>query len=238
MLYVVGLPVGNTADMPPRNINIIKNTKYLIAENEYNLKEVLSKLEVEVTAEIIYMTSQQNGQVITPMEETLFPRLFELLSNGEDVCLISDDGMPGIADPGQTLIRWCLQKGFKVSATPGPSALISAVTVAGCGHNFKFHSFFQTNKDKRLHQIEGIKNDTAAQIFMIRNAIDTDFTTEVEEVFPEIIKICGDRQATLCYNLTMANETIVRGKISHLLEYHLKHRKLEYHVMMVIEGKH
>jgi len=63
------------------------------------------------------------------------------------------------------------------------------------------------------------------------------FVTEIPEVFPEIIKICGDRQATLCYNLTMANETIVRGKISYLLEYHMKHRDVKQHIILVIDSR-
>lgn len=239
MLYVVGLPVGNFRDMPFRNLDMIKNAKYIIAENEDNFKEVLSKLEIETAADITYLKSQEDGNVLQPDEKTLLPRLAELLLNEEDVYLISDDGMPGIADPGQTIIKWCHKNGFKVSATPGPSALIAAVTVAGCGHNFRFHSFFQTDKDKRLLQIEGMKWDTSAQIVMLRNSMgfgEDAFVSEIPEVFQEIIKICGDREATLCYDLTKSNETIVRGNISYLLQYHMKHRNVKQHVMLVMEG--
>lgn len=239
MLYVVGLPVGNFRDIPFRNLDMIKNAKYIIAENEDNFKEVLSKLEIETAADITYLKSQEDGNALQPDEKTLFPRLAELLLNEEDVYLISDDGMPGIADPGQTIIKWCHKNGFKVSATPGPSALIAAVTVAGCGHNFRFHSFFQTDKDKRLLQIEGMKRDTSAQIVMLRNSIgfgEDAFVSEIPEVFQEIIKICGDREATLCYDLTKSNETIVRGNISYLLQYHMKHRNVKQHVMLVMEG--
>ena len=63
---------------------------------------------------------------------------------------------------------------------------------------------------------EGMRGDPSAQIVMLRNAIDTDFTKEVEEVFPELIKICGDREATLCYNLTKDNGTTIRGRLSYL----------------------
>jgi 16S rRNA (cytidine1402-2'-O)-methyltransferase len=241
MLYVVGMPVGNWADMPPRNLNIIKNAKYIIAENESTLKEIFSKFKVEVNAEIKYIATQGNGKAIVPTEQTILPWLSELLSSGEDVCLISDDGMPGLADPGQTIIRWCHENGFKVSATPGPSALIAAVTVSGHGHNFKFHSFFTTNKNTRLQRIKDMKDDPAAQIMMLRNSIGFGhdaFVEEIEEVFPEIIKICGDRQATLCYDLTKSNENIVMGKISYLLEYHMKHRDVRQHVMLVMEGCH
>lgn len=239
MLYVVGLPVGNTRDMPPRNIDMIKNAKYIIAENEKYFKEVLSKLEIETAADIIYLKSQENGISLQPDERALLPRLAQLLVNKEDVYLVSDDGMPGVADPGQVIIKWCIKNGLKVSATPGPSAVIAAVTVAGCGHKFKFHSFFQTDKDKRSLEIKNMRDDTSAQIVMLRNSIgfgDDAFVPEIPEVFKEIIEICGDRQATLCYDLTKSNENIVRGNMSYLLEYHMKHRDVKQHVMLVMEG--
>lgn len=237
MLYVVGLSIGNSSDMPIRNLEMIKNAKYLIIENDYNFQEFISKIGVVINPkEIMYVMSQKNGEAMKPDEESLLPRLFKLLSNNEDVYMVSDDGMPGIADPGQNIIKWCIENGFKVSATPGPSAVIAAVTVSGCGHNFTFNSFFKTDKTERMRQIEYMKLDPTAQVFMLRNAIGTGFAGEVEEVFPEIIKICGDRRATLCYNLTMSNETIVRGNISYLLEYYQTHKDLKDHVMMVIEG--
>ena len=242
MLYVVGMPVGNRRDMPPRNLDIIKNAKYIIAENENEFKDSLSKFKVEVNADIKYITTQGDGKLIaTPQEQTLLPWLSELLSSGEDVCLISDDGMPGVADPGQTIIRWCHENGFKVSATPGPSALIAAVTVSGHGHNFKFHSFLPLDKNTRSQRIKDLKDDYGAQIIMLRNSIgfgEDAFVQEIEEVLPEIIKICGDRQATLCYDLTKSNENIVMGNISYLLEYHMKHRDVKHHVMLVMEGSY
>jgi 16S rRNA (cytidine1402-2'-O)-methyltransferase len=239
MLYVVGMPVGNWADMPPRNLNIIKNAKYIIAENESTLKEIFSKFEVEVNAEIKYIATQGDGKVIVPTEQTLFPWLSELLSGGEDVCLISDDGMPGIADPGQTIINWCHENDFKVSATPGPSALIAAVTVSACSHNFRFNSFLEQDKNRRSRQIKGMKDSPIAQVIMLRNSIgfgEDAFVREIEEVLSEIIQICGDKRATLCYNLTMDNEMIVRGKMSYLLDYHMKHRNVKQHIILVIEG--
>lgn len=239
MLYVIGMPIGNIEDMPPRNLNILKNAKHIIAENEDNLNKILSELNLNITANLIYLTSQKNGRATKPEEGEVLLVLKEILAKGEDVCLISDDGMPGVADPGQTIIRWCHENGFKVSATPGPSSLIAAVTASGCGHNFRFHSFFETDRDKRSNQIKGMKYDPAAQIVMLRNAMGFGhdaFVTEIEEVLPEIIKICGDRQATLCYNLTMVHETLVRGKISYLLEYHMKHRDPKDYLILAMEG--
>jgi 16S rRNA C1402 (ribose-2'-O) methylase RsmI len=84
-----------------------------------------------------------------------------------------------------------------------------------------------------------MKNDSAAQIVMLRNAMgfgQDAFVTEIQEVLPEIIKICGDREGTLCYNLTMVHETLVRGKISYLLDYHMKNRDPKDCLILAMEG--
>ena len=239
MLYVVGLPVGNWADMPPRNLQMIKDAKHLVVENTRQFEQFLHTFNIDKSnCNIMYLITQSKGMVQDPAEREITAEVLKYLTMGEDVYLICDDGMPGIADPGSRLIKRCRDEGMKVSATPGPSAVIAAVTVAASGHNFSFHSFFAKDKIFRKGQLLSLKNYSTAQVFMLRNAISpTEFLPEIEEVFPEIIEIWGDREATLCINLTMDNETVVRGKISYLLEYILKHRKTEDKIMIVIDGK-
>jgi 16S rRNA (cytidine1402-2'-O)-methyltransferase len=238
MLYVVGLPVGNYADMPPRNLKMIKNAKNLVVENSKFFKEFLNVFQIDKSnCNIIYLPTQTNNYTQNPPELEIASEVLECLQRGEDVYLICDDGMPGVADPGQLLIQKCIKQGIKISATPGPSAVMAAVTVAGKGHDFAFNSFFRKNEIERKQQLIDLKDSKLAQTFMLRNAISpTEFLPEIEEVFPEIITSWGDRGATLCINLTMSNETVVRGKISYLLEYILKHRKTEDMMMIVIEG--
>lgn len=240
MLYVVGLPVGNYADMPPRNLQMIKDAKHLVVENSQFFEQFLHTSKIDKSnCNIMYLTTQANDITQNPPELEIASKVLEYLKMGEDVYLICDDGMPGIADPGSRLIQQCIDQDIKISATPGPSAVIAAVTVAAYGHNFSFHSFFAKDKIFRKGQLLSLKDHSTAHVFMLRNAISpTEFLPEIEEVFPEIIEIWGDRRATLCINLTMGNETVVRGKISYLLEYILKHRKTEDKIMVVIEGKH
>jgi 16S rRNA (cytidine1402-2'-O)-methyltransferase len=240
MLYVVGMPVGNWADMPPRNLQMIKDAKHLVVENSEHFEYFLRIFKIDkINCNIMYLSTQNNGIAQHPPEREITAQVLEYLKMGEDVYLICDDGMPGIADPGSRLIQRCSEHGIKVSATPGPSAVTAAVTVAAAGHNFSFHSFFSKDKIERQKELIKLEDNPYAHVFMLRNAISPrEFLPEIEEVFPEIIEIWGDREANLCINLTMDNETIVRGKISYLLEYILKHRKTEDKIMIVIEGKH
>jgi 16S rRNA (cytidine1402-2'-O)-methyltransferase len=240
MLYVVGLPVGNYADMPPRNLQMIKDAKHLVVENTRHFEQFLHTFKIDKSnCNIMYLITQSKDMAQDPAELEIASKVLEYLKMEEDVYLICDDGMPGIADPGSRLIQRCIHHGIKVSATPGPSAVMAAVTVAAMGHNFSFHSFFARDKIERQKELTRLAQGHFANVFMLRNAISpTEFLPEIEEVFPEIIQIWGDRRATLCINLTMSNETVVRGKISYLLEYILKHRKTEDKIMIVIEGKH
>jgi 16S rRNA (cytidine1402-2'-O)-methyltransferase len=240
MLYVVGLPVGNYADMPPRNLQMIKDAKHLVVENTEQFEQFLHTFKIDKSnCNIMYLITQNKDMIQDPAEREITAQVLKYLTMGEDVYLICDDGMPGIADPGSRLIQRCIEHGIKVSATPGPSAVIAAVTVAAMGHNFSFHSFFAKDKILRKGQLLSLKDYSTAHVFMLRNAISPkEFLPEIEEVFPEIIEIWGDREATLCINLTIDNETVVRGKISYLLEYILKHRTTKDKIMIVIKGKH
>jgi 16S rRNA (cytidine1402-2'-O)-methyltransferase len=219
---------------------MIKDAKHLVVENSHHFKEFLKTFQInKANCNIMYLSTQTNDKTQNPPEAEVAFKVLEYLKMGEDVYLISDDGMPGVADPGQILIRKCIQEGIKISATPGPSAVMAAVTVAALGHFFSFHSFFERDQIKRTQQIVDLKESNLAQVFVLRNAISsTEFLPEIEDVFPEIIQIWGDREATLCINLTMSNENVVRGKISYILEYILKHRSPYDKMMIVIEGKH
>lgn len=234
MLYLVGLPVGNIKDMPPRNIEIIKNAKNLVIENESHFNKLLTDLNIEKpNAKIFSMSTDTIEKDNIEVEVT--KQVCRLLLDGEDVCLISDDGMPGLADPGEALIKFAINAGVKVSATVGPSSIIAAALGAGCGNHFFFKSFFDNNKNKRLQEIKLLKDQPGPFIFMLRNAW-TEFLPEILDVLEEMQNIWGDRNAVLCYNLTTDKETFIRGKLSYLRDYHLNNRKNSDQVMMVCDG--
>lgn len=234
MLYLVGVPVGNIKDMPPRNIEIIKNAKNLVIENESHFDRLLSDLNIEKpNAKIFSMSTNTVDK--DGIEQEVTKRVSRLLLDGEDVCLISDDGMPGLADPGEALIRFALMAGVKVSATPGPSSIIAAALGAGCGNHFFFKSFFDKEKNARMQQIKLLKDQPGPFIFMLRNAW-REFLPEILDVLEEMQNIWGDRNGVLCYNLTTDKETFIRGKLSYLRDYHLKNRDEKDQVMLVCDG--
>jgi 16S rRNA (cytidine1402-2'-O)-methyltransferase len=234
MLYLVGLPVGNWNDMPPRNIEIIENATNLVVENKGEYEEFLLALNIKTpNAKMFYMSTDTIDKENIEIEVS--KEVLNVLLNGEDVCFLSDDGMPGLADPGQFLIQKAIENKIPISATPGPSSIIAAAAVSGCVGEFFFKSFFHKEKNLRLQQIKLLKNQTGPFIFMLRNAWN-EFLPEILEVLEELENILGDRNAVLCYNLTTDKETSIRGTFSYLREYHLNNRKTSDKVMLVFDG--
>ena len=234
MLHLIGLPVGNWADMPPRNIEIIKNATNLIVENESHYRRMLLALNIETpNARMFYMSTDTIDK--DDIEIEVSKEVLPLLLNGEDVCFLSDDGMPGLADPGQYLINKAIENQIPISATPGPSSIIAAAAGAGCVGEFFFKSFFHKEKSLRLQQVKFLRDQEGPFIFMLRNAWD-DFLPEILEVLEELENILGDRNGVLCYNLTTDKEKFIRGKFSYLRDYHINNRKTSDKVMLVFDG--
>jgi len=236
MLNIVGLPVGNWGDMPPRNIEIIQNAKYLIVENDKDYQEMLSALNIKgPNCKIFYMSTDVFNKY--EIEVKVANEVLKLLRNGEDVCIISDGGMPALADPGWGLIKMVIKNNIKVSATPGPSSIIAAAVGAGCAQMFSFKSFFSTDKEQRIKYIKSLSNERHPMILMLRNAWN-DFLSEIPEVLDELRENWGDRNGVLCYNLTTNRETFIRGKLSYLKEYHMTNRSESDQAMLVVDGQY
>lgn len=226
-LYLVGLPVGNWEDMPPRALRYIKTAKNIVMESEEAFEQIWPALGIEkpnanfITIEMVSI----GGEPGKSYELENMHKILELLEKGEDVHLISDDGMPGVADPGELITKEAIAHGFEVTATPGPSVALAAVAVAGCMHNFTFESFLPFTKKDRMKYIAQRKYLHAPMVFVLRNLMRSEngqpaYHNEIPEFLAEAVEVLGaNRKAVLCYNLTKSNEKVVRGTLKELKEY-------------------
>lgn len=230
MLYLVGLPVGNWQDMPPRNLELLSSAKYLVVENEEIFDKIKEILNLQPLVEIIYIGSMQKFD--TAKEPKAIKKILNLLKQDQDVYVISDDGMPGIADPGEMITREAIKHGYKVSATPGPSSIIAAASVAGCQHNFSFEAFLPEDKKERAKAIQIKSSNQAPMIFMLVNIQKS----RVYEVLDQMVEKWGNRNGVLCYNLTTSKETTVRGDLLYLRKYHEINSNEDDLVMLVVDG--
>ncbi len=120
-LYIVATPIGNLKDITIRAIDVLKNADYVISESPRESKKLLDHLQISKQP-FTYRDENRNKMI---------PRIIEFLSLGNSVALTSDSGTPLISDPGFKLVQEVKKSGFKVIPIPGPSAVVSALSVSG-----------------------------------------------------------------------------------------------------------
>lgn len=242
-LFLIGLPVGNWEDMSVRSYKYIKNAKNIVIEREEAFEKIWPQLGMEKpsinTISIEY--DSDGGEPGEAYELHNMEKILQLLKNGEDVYLISDEGMPGVADPGARIVKRCILEGIEVTSTPGPSVVMAAVAVTGTMHNFIFESFLPFIKEERLLFLEERKDYRYPMVLMLRNAKrGQEFHDEIPNFLEEAISILGKtRKASLCYNLTMDNEKVVHDTLDGLrLYFNNEPRNILDQICIVIDGKY
>jgi 16S rRNA (cytidine1402-2'-O)-methyltransferase len=229
-LYLVGLPIGNWEDTSERAKRYISTAKNLVIEREEAFEHIWSSLGMKrpdsniISIEFESKAGEPDG---IPYELRNMDKIMALLDNGEDVYIISDEGMPGIADPGSHIVGKAIRAGVEISATPGPSVAIAAVAVTGTMHNFTFDSFLPYERKDKIKFLMDRANLHTPLVLVLRNVKKVDepgqypiLSEEISEFLEDGCKIFGvERHAALCYNLTKDDERVVRGTFGYLKEY-------------------
>src|SRR3990167_2421006 len=142
--YVVATPIGNMGDITLRAIETLKNVDLILCEDTRETKKILNKYAIN-TPTLSYHTHSKLAKT---------DKIFELLSEGKDLALVSDAGTPGISDPGALLVAQIkdndnLRYSVDVIPVPGPSAVIAALSACGFPlHEFTFLGFFSHQKGR------------------------------------------------------------------------------------------
>lgn len=144
ILYIVGTPIGNLADMTYRAVTTLKLVNYIACEDTRTSKKLLDHYQIENKTLIAYHNFNEPKSTAT---------IIKLLQAGNDVALISDAGMPTIADPGFYLIREAKKARIKISIIPGVSALTSAMALSNLGPEFTFLAFGKNTRAQAAKQI-------------------------------------------------------------------------------------
>ena len=245
-IYLVGLPIGNDGDLSPRAIEYITTAKNIVIEREEAFEHIWPRLGIpRPTANMISIEyDSDGGEPGFAYELENSNKILELLENGEDVYIVSDEGMPGVADPGEFIVRAAIKRGFEITATPGPSVAIAAVAVAGCMHNFTFDSFLPFEDQEIESFIIGRKSLATPLVLVLRNLRRNPngfgppvFHDEIPRFLEKAERIMGkDRQAVLCYNLTTNQERVIRGTLEYLKKYFDETPRDESQITIVIDS--
>lgn len=146
--------------------SVVKNTKYYLVENIRTARRYISSLKLGIEISELHFEQLDKKTTIDSIGKLAQPLL-----QGHDMGVISEAGLPGIADPGKIAVSFAHSKGIRVIPLPGPSSIIQALIASGFnGQNFAFHGYLPIDPKKRQEHIrkiyQSLEKSGATQIFM------------------------------------------------------------------------
>lgn len=185
-IYFVPTPIGNLEDMTIRAINILKEVDIIACEDTRESLKLLNYFEIKksLTSYHKFNESQKSEEII------------EQVKSGKTFAVITDQGMPGISDPGHILIKKCIEENIPYTILPGASSLITALVGSGFDNDrFSYYGFVpKKNPDKKVFY-EDLKNEYKTSIIFDTPHNIKKTIADFKELFPER-KICIARELT------------------------------------------
>lgn len=219
-LYLCATPIGNLGDISARCLEVLESVDLIAAEDTRRTLQLLNHFGISKA-----LTSYHEYNKKTKGEYIL-----SLLLEGKNVAQVSDAGTPAISDPGEDLVKLCIDNGINVTSIPGPVAGITALILSGLStKRYAFEGFLSTNKRNRKEHLESIKNDTHTLIFYEAPHKLTTTLSDMRDVFG------GGRKIAMARELTKVHEEIIRTDLDGAVRYYEdKAPRGEY--VLVIEG--
>lgn len=220
MLYLCATPIGNLEDITLRALRILKEADLIAAEDTRNSIKLLNHFEIKTP-----MTSYHEYNKIEKGQ-----KLVEKMLDGMTVALITDAGTPGISDPGEELVSMCHEAGIAVTALPGACACITALTISGRPtRRFSFEAFLPSDKKERQAVLLEMKEET-------RTLVVYEAPHRLLKTLNELLNALGDRNITVCRELTKKHETAFLTTLSEACSYY-ESNAAKGECVLVIEGK-
>ncbi|NDK10268.1 16S rRNA (cytidine(1402)-2'-O)-methyltransferase [Candidatus Gracilibacteria bacterium] len=204
MFYIVPTPIGNLEDMTFRAVRILQEVEYIACEDTRTSGVLLKHYDIHTPT-----LSYHSHSGIAKVE-----KIIDMLENGKSVALISDAGTPGISDPGYALVQAVLEKGIEITALPGPSAVITALSASGMSsHHFLYLGFLPIKKGRQtlLTRISENKTETVVIYESVHR---------LEKTLKDILKYFGaDHHIVVGRELTKKFENYQRGTVTEVIAY-------------------
>ncbi|HET9953152.1 MAG TPA: 16S rRNA (cytidine(1402)-2'-O)-methyltransferase [Polyangiaceae bacterium] len=208
-LFLVATPIGNLQDITLRAIETLKAVDTVAAEDTRRTRQLLSHLGI---------TQKQLTSYNAHSGESVAARLLESLLAGANIALVTDAGTPSVSDPGTDLVGQAVRAGVPVVPIPGVSAVTAAVAVSGLVQNrFRFLGFAPQKGARRRELFEEVARS-------IDPCILFEAPHRAERTLGELARVCPDREAAVCRELTKVHEEVRRGTLRQLAEHEAEWR--------------
>ncbi len=220
-LYLVATPIGNLEDITFRAVRILKEADLIAAEDTRNSIKLLNHFEIKTP-----MTSYHEYNKVDKART-----LVDKIRQGVNVALITDAGTPGISDPGEELVRQCLEAGITVTPVPGAAACVNALIMSGqATRRFCFEAFLPSDKKERQAVLCELAKET-------RTMIVYEAPHHLLATLKELSQVLGgERSVSVCKELTKRYEGMQQFTLEEAVGWY-EHNEPRGEYVLVIQGK-
>ncbi|MFD1666618.1 16S rRNA (cytidine(1402)-2'-O)-methyltransferase [Streptomyces calvus] len=220
-LVLAGTPIGDVSDAPPRLAEELAGADDLAAEDTRRLRRLTQALGVTPRGRVVsYFEGNESART---------PELVEELAGGARVLLVTDAGMPSVSDPGYRLVAAAVERDIKVTAVPGPSAVLTALALSGLPvDRFCFEGFLPRKAGERLGRLREVAEERRTLVYFEAPHRLDDTLAAMAEVFG------AERRAAVCRELTKTYEEVRRGPLAELAAWAAAGVRGE--ITVVVEG--
>ena len=200
-LYIVSTPIGNLGDITLRAVDTLKKSDYILCEDTRVSKILLNKYSIKSKL-ISYHKFNEKKNI---------SKILELLKNDSIISIISDAGTPVISDPGAILVNECIKNNIEIIPLPGPSAVLSALSVSGFSEKFFFYGFFPEKVKILEEDLKNLSYLNSSIIFFISSK-------KINRIMPYLKKNFTDRKILIGREMTKYYEEFIRADIDKINE--------------------
>ena len=222
LLLLAGTPIGDVTDASPRLAQALTDADIVAAEDTRRLARLTSALAIKPRGRILSYHEHN--------EASRTPELLAALVAGATVVVVTDAGMPSVSDPGYRLVAAAVGAGVRVSAVPGPSAVLTALAVSGLPvDRFCFEGFLPRKPGERARALALLSDERRTLVLFEAPHRLGVMLAAAAEVFG------ADRRAAVCRELTKTYEQVVRGSLAQLVAW-AQSGEVRGEVTVVVEG--
>lgn len=201
-LFIVATPIGNLGDISQRALSTLAEVDLILAEDTRHSQRLLNHHGISTKLRACHDHN----------EEALVGWVGEQLSHGQNLALISDAGTPLISDPGFVMVRALRASGYTITSVPGPSALITALSLAGLPTDrFIFDGFLPPKSEARKKQLNRYLNES-------RTVVVYESSHRIVASLQDLVEVLGEeRQISVARELTKRFETVITNTAQEVL---------------------
>ncbi len=199
-LYLVATPIGNLGDITLRALETLAGVDIIACEDTRITRRLMERFSINATLKQYHEHNAEQAR----------PKILDGLARGSSIALVSDAGTPLISDPGFKLVREVSAAGFPVIALPGPSSVLTALSVAALPTDrFFFEGFLPSKQNARRTRLAELARIDATLVMFESGA-------RVQDSLQDLAGVMGEREAAICREMTKLHEEVRRARLSEL----------------------